>query len=132
MTTELTYLTLSAILAASLWMPYIIGAARTNLPVPADARPQDPTSAVPWVHRAFRAHLNMLEQFLPFAVVIVIAHLAGVSNGVTVWGSILFFWIRIAHAVWMIGGFPVLPGRPLIFSAGWLCILAIAVSLLLA
>lgn len=131
MTTELYFLTLTALLAASLWIPYVVGVNTTHAPMPAENRPANPSDAVPWVHRAFRAHLNLLEQFLPFAALIVIAHLAGVSNVITVWASILFFVLRVAHAVWMIGGFPVLPGRPLIFTGGWLCCIAVAVSLLI-
>ncbi len=132
MTVELTYLTLTAILAASLWIPYIVGVNATKVPVPDGPRPHDPASMTPWVHRAFRAHLNLLEQFLPVAVIVLIAHAAGVSTVVTQWAAGLFFAFRIAHAVWMIGGLPVLPGRPLIFTAGWLCILIFAGAVLLA
>ena len=132
MTTELTILTLTALLAASLWIPYIVGVNTTPVPAQAENRPGDLAALVPWVHRAHRAHLNMLEQFLPFAAVVVIAHLAGVSNPVTVWASTVFLALRVAHAVWMIGGLPVLPVRPLIFTAAWLCILAIGGAVLLA
>ena len=132
MTVELIVLTLTALLAASLWIPYIIGVNTTDFPDPVENRPHDPAVMPPWVHRSFRAHLNLLEQFLPFAVVVIVAHLAGVSNAVTVWSSVAFLLLRIAHAVWMIGGLTVLPVRPLIFSAAWLCILAIGAAVLLA
>ncbi|MEM6385894.1 MAG: MAPEG family protein [Pseudomonadota bacterium] len=87
---------------------------------------------VPWVHRANRAHLNMLEQFLPFATIAIVAHLAGISTQATVWAAATFFWLRVAHAVWMIGGLPVLPGRPILFTAGWACILLIGWQVLAA
>ena len=132
MSVELIVLTLTALLAASLWIPYIVGVNTTPFAMPAENRPPDVAATVPWVHRAWRAHLNLLEQFLPFAVVVVIAHLAGVSNAVTVWGSVAFLVLRLAHAVWMIGGFPVLPVRPLIFTGGWLCIVAIGAAVLVA
>jgi uncharacterized MAPEG superfamily protein len=132
MTAELMWLTLTAVLAASLWIPYIVGVNSTPTPEMSENRPHDPAQLVPWAHRAYRAHLNLLEQFLPFAVIVMVAHLAGVSTTVTVGAAAVFFWLRIAHAVWMIGGFPTLPGRPLIFSAGWLCILAIAWQVLAA
>ena len=130
MTFELTILTLTAILAASLWIPYIVGLNSTEFVSPSENRPHDVAGTVPWVHRAWRAHLNLIEQFVPFAVVIVVAHLAGVSNAVTVWASGLFLALRIAHAGWMIGGFKVVPVRPLIFTGAWLCILAIAIAVL--
>ncbi|MHA6325440.1 MAPEG family protein [Roseivivax sp. CAU 1753] len=132
MTPELTVLTLVAVLAASLWVPYIIGVNVTHAPLPADSRPHDPGSLAPWVHRAFRAHLNLLEQALPFGLVVIVAHLAGVTNTLTVTACWEFAALRVVHAVWMIGGFPVLPVRPLIFVGGWIAILAIAVTVLLA
>ena len=125
MTPDLFWLTLTALLAASLWIPYIVGVNTTPVAAGDENRPLDQRMLVPWVHRAFRAHLNLLEQFLPFAAIVMVAHLAGASNAVTAWAAAAFFWIRVVHAVWMIGGFPVLPARPLIFSAGWLAILAI-------
>lgn len=132
MTAELFWLTLTALLAATLWVPYIIGVNTTPVPQPDDNRPHDVAVALPWVHRAWRAHLNLLEQFLPFAVIVLIAHLAGVSNAVTIWASAGFFGLRVVHAVWMIGGLPTLPVRPLIFTAGWLCILAIGGTVLVS
>lgn len=125
MTTELMFLTLTALLAASLWIPYIIGVNSTPVPEMSENRPHDPAELVPWVHRAFRAHLNLLEQFLPFAVIVLVLHLAGISTALTVWATGVFFALRVAHAVWMIGGFPVLPVRPIIFTAGWVCVLAL-------
>lgn len=121
MTVELTWLTLTALLAASLWIPFVVGVNTTPGPKPAD-RPMNPADNIAWVHRANRAHLNLLEQFLPFATVVVIAHMAGISTSVTIWAATAFFWLRVAHAVWMTGGLPVLPGRPILFSAGWVCI----------
>ena len=132
MTPELTWLSLSALLAASLWIPYIVGVNTTPAPGAADfARPPDLSGFVPWVHRAHRAHLNMIETLAPFAVVVLVAHLAGVSNAATVWAAIAFFWLRVAHAVGMISGLAGFPIRPILFTASWLCTLAIGVATLL-
>ena len=133
MSTELTYLLLTALLAASLWIPFIIG---VNMP-PAKQfadfhRPPDIRQMPAWVHRAYRAHQNLLEQMLPFAVIVLVAHVQGVSPGVTVGASIAFFWLRVAHAVGMISGIARFPLRPIIFTAGWLCILAIGWQVLTA
>lgn len=134
MTPELFWLTLTALLAASLWIPYIVGANATEARAIAGdlTRPPDLARMPAWVHRANRAHLNLIEQFVPFAVVVLIAHMAGVSTPVTVWAAALFFWLRLAHAVGMISGLARLPARPLIFTGGWLCILAIGISVLTA
>ena len=137
MTTELTWLTLSAILGASLWIPYIVG---VNTMKPADApagpspfhRPPDLSQMPAWIHRAHRAHLNMLETLVPFAIVVLIAHVAGVSGGVTVAATVAFFWLRVAHAAGMIAGRAGMPLRPLLFTASWLCTLVVAAAVLTA
>ena len=132
MTPELWWMTWTALLAAGLWIPYIVG---INTAADADARdnftrPADPSLERPWVHRAFRAHLNLLEQFLPMLALVLIANSAGVSSTVTVWATGLFFILRIAHAVGMVSGVARFPLRPLIFTAGFACILAVGVEIL--
>lgn len=127
MTVELTMLTLVALLAASLWIPYIVG---VNLhPVDEAAafvRPPNLSAFPAWVHRAHRAHLNLLEQALPFALLVIVAHLLAVSTVVTVWASAAFLALRLVHAVGMISGVLLFPARPIIFTGGYLCILLIA------
>jgi MAPEG family len=59
-------------------------------------RPPDQKAMEPWVQRSYRAHLNLLEQLLPFATIVFIAHLTKVSTPTTVWCSIVFFWLRVA------------------------------------
>ena len=80
----------------------------------------------PWVHRAHRAHLNLLEQFLPFAVVVLIGHSMGISTALMGWLAIAFFVLRCIHAVGMITATTVMPLRPLIFTACWIITLIYA------
>lgn len=129
MTPELTWLTLSALMAASLWIPFIVGVNTEDKDFSDFTRPPNLTTMRPWVHRAFRAHQNMLETIIPFAAVILIAHMAGISSQVTVWASIAFFWLRLAHAAGMISGIARFPLHPIIFTASWLCTVAVAVQL---
>jgi uncharacterized MAPEG superfamily protein len=136
MTTELFWLMLTAILAASLWIPFVVGVNTTPYANENEAddffvRPPDHARMVPWVHRAFRAHQNLLEQFAPFAVIVIVGHLLKVSTPVTAWCAILFFWLRVAHAVGMITAWARLPWRPLIFTAGWLVTIVFAAQILL-
>lgn len=128
MTTELFWLMLTAILAASLWIPYIIGVntAAYQGKETEFIRPPDHSKMPAWVHRSHRAHLNLLEQFLPFAVIVIVGHLLEVSSIVTVWCSILFFWLRVLHAVGMISGKARFPVRPTIFTLGWLVTMVFA------
>lgn len=131
MTPELTWLTLSALLAACLWIPYIVGVNTETADHSDFTRPPDLGKLRPWVHRAWRAHQNMLESLIPFAAVVLVAHLAGVSTAVTIAATIAFFWLRVIHAVGMISGLARFPARPIIFTASWLCTLAIGAQLLI-
>jgi len=133
MTLELTYLTLTLILAASLWIPYIVGVNKhPQEGIDSFERPPDLSGFPPWVHRAHRAHLNMIETAMPFAGLVLIAHILSVSTTVTMWAAAAFFWLRVTHAVGMISGIARTPARPLIFLLSWLCTLAIGLQILLA
>ena len=57
-----------------------------------------------WAGRAQRAHRNMLESLTIFAVLVLVAQVAGKSNAGTALGAQLFFWSRLAYApVYVIG-----------------------------
>ena len=66
--------------------------------------------------RAQRAHRNMLENLPLFIALVLIAQVAGRTNGTTLLGAELFFWARLAHAIIYLAGIP------------WLRTLAWAVS----
>ena len=56
--------------------------------------------------RAQRAHRNMLENLVLFAVLVLMAQLAGRANALTQVGAMLFFWGRVAYAVIYLAGIP--------------------------
>jgi uncharacterized MAPEG superfamily protein len=128
MTMELRWLAYSALLAGSLWIPFIIGVNTTNFPGKDQLfmRPPDPSAMPSWVHRSLRAHQNLLEQLLPFSLIVLIGAISGVSTPVTVACSIIFFWLRVAHAIGMISGLARLPLRPLLYLSGWIVMLVFA------
>jgi uncharacterized MAPEG superfamily protein len=127
MTTELFWLTLTALFSSSLWIPYIIGVNITDYDGKTEyfSRPPEQSKMVPWVHRSHRAQLNLLEQFAPLAATVLIAHIVQVSTLITQWGVIVFFWLRVFHAIGMITGLARSPVRQIIFTASWLCTVAI-------
>jgi len=59
-----------------------------------------------WVGRAARAHHNMLENLVLFAVLVVAASIVGKINATTALGAQLFFWGRLAYAPIYIAGIP--------------------------
>ncbi|WP_299623491.1 MAPEG family protein [uncultured Tateyamaria sp.] len=133
MTIEFTYLTLTLMLAASLWIPYIVGVnTHPQDGVDSFERPPALMGFPPWVHRAHRAHLNLIETAMPFAALLLMAHILDVSTPVTIWAAAAFFWLRVIHAIGMISGIARFPARPLIFLLSWLCTLAVGVQLLLS
>lgn len=131
--TEMGVLVSLMLLAASLWIPYIVGVSKyRGDTVNAFQRPVGDTDLPDWVARANRAHLNLLEQSLPFAVIILVLHAAEGFTTLTYWTAIVFFWLRVAHAIGMITGYAQMPVRPLIFTAGWICIVILGVSAFIA
>lgn len=136
--TELGVLTCLMILSASLWIPYIVGVntvAEGSLPADApDGFKQiaNPALHRPWVGRAYRAHLNLLEQAIPFAILVLLVDRMDGFTALTYWTAIAFFWLRVAHAIGYISGLAALPLRPLIFVAGWVCCLVMASAVFMA
>ncbi len=61
-----------------------------------------------WVGRAHRAHRNMLESLVIFAILVLVAHAAGREDATTALGAQIFLWARLAFAVIYIAGIPYL------------------------
>lgn len=59
-----------------------------------------------WAGRAQRAHLNMLESLVIFAIVVIVAQMTGRANATTALGTTLFFWSRVAYALIYVAGIP--------------------------
>jgi uncharacterized MAPEG superfamily protein len=133
MTSELKWLMYTALLAGSLWIPFIAGVNVTDFANKDQLfiRPPDASQMKPWVHRSLRAHQNLLEQLLSFAIVVLVGAVSHVSTSITVACSITFFWLRISHAIGMISGLARLPLRPMIYVAGWIVTLVFAWQVML-
>ena len=124
MTTDLTYLALTAALTASLWIPYIVSQVMTNGGLkPANYVDPTPRPAPLWGQRAHRAYLNAVECFAPFAALVLVAHIAGKSDGMTALWAMGFFWLRLAHAV--LYWFAVPYARTIVFTLGYVAVLGL-------
>ena len=124
--TELIILACLIVFAASFWIPFIIGVNTEpdeNKPEDPFIRPLDLNQLRPWVHRAHRAHLNLLEQLLPFSLIVLLLDRVDGFTSVTYWAAVAFFSLRIAHAFGMISNTARFPIRPMIYVAAWVCIL---------
>ncbi len=108
MNVELQMLVLVSLLTVAL---SLVGAGAlmvySGIPYAAGNR-DSPTTLPPWAQRAERAYRNSLDNLLPFAALVLVAQVAGVSNEATAWGATVFFWGRLAHAGIYIAGIPYL------------------------
>ena len=118
MTPDLFYLTLLAGLGLILWIPHVTAIVMNHgLMLASDYR-EIPEKELPaWGRRAQRIHMNFVENIAPFAALVIVAHLTKTANEMTALMAMLFFWIRIAHAVVFYLGVPFL--RTLLFTAGF-------------
>lgn len=84
---------------------------------------ETPVDGKAWVGRAQRAHRNLLESLAPFAAVVLIAHVAGISNATTILGAQLFFYARVIYLVVYVAGIPWL--RTIVWTVGLVGLLMI-------
>lgn len=128
MTTDLLYLTLTAGLAGILWIPNVVAiVAQHGLIQPADFREAAEKPLEGWRQRAKRVHLNMVENLAHFAVLVIVAHLAGLANAETAFWAQLFFWARVGHALIFYAGIPYL--RTVAFTIGFIAEVGIFVQI---
>ena len=117
MTPELTYVAWTALMLVLLWIPYIAGTvSRNGLLAPAEYKTPLERDEPDWLRRCNRAHLNLVENFAPFAALTIIAHITDQVTATTATAAAVFFWARLAHAVAYIMGIPFL--RTILFSTG--------------
>ena len=106
MSPDLTYLLYSVILC---FVEVVIAAAGANQQVGLSTlagNRQGLPDIIGWGGRARRAHLNMIENLVLFAVLVLIAAVAGKANATTALGAAIFFWARLAYAVIYLIGVP--------------------------
>jgi uncharacterized MAPEG superfamily protein len=115
---DMRLLAYSALLSIIMWLPYIFLAIKTfglknmlGYPTPSYS------GLAQWAQRLQKAHLNLLENLTPFAILVIIAHLTGAANEMTAIGARLFFWSRIPQIIFHMTGVPW--GRTLTFAIGW-------------
>ena len=129
MTTELYWLTLTALMTALFWVPYVLNrVAMTGLRGALAGSAPDSGALSVWAQRAIKAHYNAVENLAIFAPIVLTAHLLGISNGTTKAAVVVYFFARLAHFVVYSAGIPA--ARTLTFTAGWLAQIAIIAAIL--
>ena len=106
MSLDLHYLLLSVILCFVQMLVAATGA-NTQVGLPALAGNREGLAEmVGWAGRARRAHLNMIENLVLFAALVLITAISGKANATTAMGAMIFFWARLAYAVIYLIGIP--------------------------
>lgn len=104
MSPDLKYLLLSTILT---FVQVLVAAMGANQAVGLNtlAGNREGLGEIPgWAGRAKRAHLNMIENMVLFAALVLIAAVVGKANAMTAMGAMIFFWARFAYAVIYVAG----------------------------
>ncbi len=106
MTLDLKYLVWCAALT---FLQMVIAAIGANMAVGLPALAGNRENLPPidgWAGRAARAHRNMLENLVLFAILALVAHVTQRANAQTALGAALFFWARVVYAALYVAGIP--------------------------
>jgi uncharacterized MAPEG superfamily protein len=97
MTTDLRYLTWSVILTlVQVVLTGVLAAREVGGPTLAGNRDNMP-ALTGIAGRAARAHRNILENIVLFAILVLTAQVSGRADGTTAIGAAVFFWARVAY-----------------------------------
>ncbi|MEL6794009.1 MAG: MAPEG family protein [Pseudomonadota bacterium] len=129
MSADLYWLTLTALVTALMWVPYILNRIAVRGLIGATGNPSpDAAPHAPWAERAMLAHKNAVENLVIFGAVVLAANAAGASGELTATAAMIVFFARIAHYAIYVAGLPFL--RTLAFAAGAFAQIAIGLAVI--
>lgn len=126
---ELYWLTLTALMTALLWVPYILQfIIEKGLFLALSAGEGTTTPKAAWAARAKRAHANAVENLAIFAPLVLVAVMSQTTTQITALAAMVYFCARLAHYVVYTFGLPWV--RTPIFAVSWACMIVIGLSIL--
>lgn len=130
MTTELYWMTLTVLMTAMFWVPYILDrlAVRGVWLALFDTKPESGGPHSLWAQRAIKAHQNAVENLAIFVPAVLTAHVLNISTPATKMAVVIYFVARLIHFFVYTSGVPVI--RTLSFAVGWAAQVAILISIL--
>lgn len=129
MTTELYWLTLTGLMTALFWVPYVLDRmSAIGLPATLAGAAPDNGAQSQWAQRAIRAHHNAIENLAIFAPLVLTAHALGISTQATKTAVVVYFFARLIHFLVYSTGIAAV--RTLAFAVGWLAQITIIASIL--
>jgi len=130
-TTELYWLTLTTLMTALFWVPYILNWIVEHGVVTAlwNAKEYDHTEPeAAWALRMLRAHENAVENLVIFAPLVLTLHVMEISTAATATASVVYFAARAAHFLVFTFAIPFL--RVLTFLVGFGAQIVLALTIL--
>ena len=127
MTPELKSLTWILALQLVMWVPYILNLIVVRGLIDAVGYPDEPKPMAQWAERMKKAHYNSVENLVVFAALVLVAHVAGVSNDTTIMACTIYFWARLVHLVAYTAAIPWV--RTLAFFVAWGALVALLLQL---
>ncbi len=129
MTIEIYWLTLTVLMTALFWMPYIVNRMVELGIIGAISNPE--TDAMPkaaWAQRMMAAHNNAVENLVIFAPLAITVHLLGAGTELTATAVKVYFFARLVHYIVYTLGIPGI--RTVTFVIGFACQVILALSIL--
>ena len=129
MTEELYWLTLTILMTALFWLPYVLNRMMVRGLMGAMANPSsDDKPEAAWAIRAHAAHNNAVENLVLFAPLVLATQILGVGTPLTATMCMVYFLARLAHYVIYLMGIPV--ARTLAFAIAFIAEIVLALNLL--
>ena len=129
LSTEIRLLVYSVLVCIVMWLPYVLVAIGQFGLTRMVSYPSCNYDELPqWAQRLHRAHMNLIENLVPFAALVIVAQMVGAMNEMTALGARLFFWARLVQIAGHTAGIPWV--RTLSFFVGWAGNLIILVRIL--
>ena len=130
MSVELEMLVWVTTLTLFLWVPYILSAIVNDGVITSLKWAGNEKQRFVWAERAKRAHYNSIENLIPFATIVIVAHLANISNEATISATTAYFWLRLVHYLFYVFGISYI--RTLAFIGSWLAQICIVYQILIS
>ena len=125
---ELRYLIYVSLWLRVLWVPNVLAHIATVGVVKALGYSDEPMAMPLWAQRLKRAHYNLVENIVPFAVAVGAGEVLDIHTETTATCALVFLIARFAHpltqmlAIW--------GTRTLAFAAGWLAVVFYLMALM--
>jgi len=127
--TEIFWLTLTILMTALFWVPYIINRMREQGAWPALRNPQPDTQPeAAWAKRMMKAHENAIENIAIFAPLVIIIEVLNIQSEMTATLCAVYFMSRLSHFTLYVMKVPFL--RTVAFFIGFLCQFSLGITIL--